>query len=170
MTTSFLRLYFKTAIAIIIGALLIYTIVFFAVSIMPVDPARAIVGHYASESAIAAVREQFGLDRSLPVQYFLMLKQLLRGNFGTSFYFNQPAIEVLKQLAPRHAGQVPCGPSLGKRSRAFASFISRTQAIFSGRIHTGPVLRHPILLCHADFIVGNRTGSRDHTCYKPSSL
>ena len=113
MTTSFLRLYFKTAIAIIIGALLIYTIVFFAVSIMPVDPARAIVGHYASESAIAAVREQFGLDRSLPVQYFLMLKQLLRGNFGTSFYFNQPAIEVLKQLAPVTLGRCLAALLLG---------------------------------------------------------
>ena len=113
MTISSLRLYLKTAIEILAGALLIYTIVFFAVSIMPVDPARAIVGPYASESAIAAVREQFGLDRSLPVQYLLMLKQLLRGNFGTSFYFNQPAIEVLRQLAPVTLGRCLAALLLG---------------------------------------------------------
>ncbi len=65
------RIIFKSIFAILAGALLIYTVVFFAVSIMPVDPARAIAGPYAPESTIAAVREQFGLDRPLPVQYIL---------------------------------------------------------------------------------------------------
>jgi ABC-type dipeptide/oligopeptide/nickel transport system permease component len=100
-----LGLFFKTAVEIAVGTLFIYTIVFFAVSIIPVDPARAIIGPYAPESALAAVREQFGLDHSLPVQYFLILKQLLHGNFGTSFYFNQPALEVLRQLAPLTLGR-----------------------------------------------------------------
>jgi peptide/nickel transport system permease protein len=130
MTISSLRLYFKTAIEILTGALLIYTIVFFAVSIMPVDPARAIVGPYASESAIAAVREQFGLDRSLPIQYFLMLKQLLRGNFGTSFYFNQPAIEVLRQLAPLTLGRGIVALLLGSGFGLLLSFFLACRRLY----------------------------------------
>jgi len=41
-----------------------------------VDPARALAGRNPSPQTLAEIRAQFGLDRPLPVQYLLMMKQL----------------------------------------------------------------------------------------------
>lgn len=131
------RIIFKFIFAILAGALLIYTVVFFAVSIMPVDPARAIAGPYAAESAIVAVREQFGLNRPLPVQYILMLKQLLRGNFGTSFYFNQPALEVLRQLAPATLGRSLAALFFGSGFGLFLSLFLASRRLYRAEFILG---------------------------------
>ena len=131
------RIIFKFIFAILAGALLIYTVVFFAVSIMPVDPARAIAGPYAAESAIVAVREQFGLNRPLPVQYILMLKQLLRGNFGTSFYFNQPALEVLRQLAPATLGRSLAALFFGSGCGLFLSLFLASRRLYRAEFILG---------------------------------
>jgi peptide/nickel transport system permease protein len=41
-----------------------------------VDPARAIAGRNSSPQILAEIRAQFGLNRSLPVQYGLMMKRI----------------------------------------------------------------------------------------------
>ena len=41
-----------------------------------IDPARQLAGRNPTPETIAAVKHQFGLDRSLPVQYALMMKRL----------------------------------------------------------------------------------------------
>ena len=51
------------------------------------DPAVLLVEPGASKADLDAVREQFGLDRPLIVQYFSFVGSLLRGNFGQSFYY-----------------------------------------------------------------------------------
>jgi peptide/nickel transport system permease protein len=44
---------------------------------------------------IARLERQFGLDRSLPEQYFLWLGNILRGDFGVSFDSNRPVWELI---------------------------------------------------------------------------
>jgi len=39
-----------------------------------VDPARAIAGRNPSAQVLQEIREQFGLDKPLPVQYGMMMK------------------------------------------------------------------------------------------------
>ena len=41
-----------------------------------VDPARALAGRNPSPQTLAEIRAQFGLNRPLPIQYLLMMKQL----------------------------------------------------------------------------------------------
>ena len=41
-----------------------------------VDPARQLAGRNPTPETIAAIRHEFGLDKPLPVQYVLMMKQL----------------------------------------------------------------------------------------------
>ena len=41
-----------------------------------VDPARAIAGRNPSPQILAEIRAQFGLNRSLPIQYLLMMKRI----------------------------------------------------------------------------------------------
>lgn len=51
------------------------------------DPAVALAGEGASQADIDLIRQTYGLDRPLIVQYGDWLWQLLRGDLGTSVYF-----------------------------------------------------------------------------------
>jgi len=55
------------------------------------DPALALAGESAREADIAMIRQMYGLDRPLLVQYGSWLWQLVGGDFGTSVYFRMPA-------------------------------------------------------------------------------
>ncbi|XHE56771.1 ABC transporter permease [Phaeobacter sp. BS34] len=52
--------------------------------VMPIDPVLAIVGERATEEQYNAAYRELGLDRSLAVQFFYYVTDVLRGDFGTS--------------------------------------------------------------------------------------
>ena len=64
---------------------------FLLIHLIPGDPARAALGIHATPHAVKALDHSYGLDRSLPQQYWLFLTRLVRGNFGTSLYFQVSA-------------------------------------------------------------------------------
>jgi peptide/nickel transport system permease protein len=72
-------------------------IVFFAAQVLPGDPARAILGPLAEQSAVNALSHQLGTDKSVFAQYGTWLGHLVTGNLGISY-----------------AQQTPIGPILGK--------------------------------------------------------
>lgn len=82
------------AIPVFIGVTLITFILFF---IAPGDPARLIAGQRADEETILRIRSNWGLDKPLPVQYFLFLKRLIKIDFGRSFKTNIPVIQSIKE-------------------------------------------------------------------------
>lgn len=51
------------------------------------DPAVALAGEGARQADIDMVRQTYGLDRPIPIQYADWLWKILQGNFGTSVYF-----------------------------------------------------------------------------------
>ncbi|HEY3904971.1 MAG TPA: ABC transporter permease [Streptosporangiaceae bacterium] len=69
---------------------LLSLIVFFAGQVLPGDPGRAVLGPFASRSAVAAVDHQLGVDRPLIVQYLGWIGGLLHGNLGTSYQYHSP--------------------------------------------------------------------------------
>ncbi|RVT87415.1 ABC transporter permease [Rhodobacteraceae bacterium CCMM004] len=64
------------------------------------DPAIAIAGDTASAEDIAAVRDHYGLDRPLGVQYVDWASRALRGDFGMSFHFDRPVADMLADRLP----------------------------------------------------------------------
>lgn len=68
--------------------------------IIPGDPARLMAGPRASKSAVAKIREQYGLDDPLPQQYIMYVQGLVRGDLGTSFTTRRPVVEDLKRYLP----------------------------------------------------------------------
>jgi len=62
-----------------------------------VDPARALAGRNPNAQTLAEIRAQFGLNRPLPVQYLLMMKQLFVTRSLVS-YSNQGLL-VVPELA-----------------------------------------------------------------------
>lgn len=77
------------------------TLTFFGLRLIPGNPAEAILGgpgSQASAEALARVREEYGLDQPLLVQYLTQLGRYLRADFGTSYSLRQPVAEVIGQL------------------------------------------------------------------------
>jgi peptide/nickel transport system permease protein len=74
--------------------------VFLLLRLIPGDPATTIAGPNAREEQLAAVREDLGLERPLPIQYGIWLGNLLRGDLGTSFVSRQPVRELILDRLP----------------------------------------------------------------------
>ncbi len=78
------------------------TLTFFAIRLIPGDPAEAILGGPGSQTsaeALAAVRAEYGLDQPLLVQYLQQLMRLAAGDLGRSYALNQDVAPlVLDQL------------------------------------------------------------------------
>lgn len=74
---------------------------FFLFRIMPGDPIRVLIRNpRISVEALQRVREQFGLDESLPVQFWFYLRDLFSGDLGSSFNYRQPVLEVIMERVP----------------------------------------------------------------------
>jgi peptide/nickel transport system permease protein len=59
------------------------------------DPASLLLPPNASAEDIQTFRHQMGFDQPLPVQFLEFLGRLLHGDFGRSFHYDQPALEVV---------------------------------------------------------------------------
>jgi ABC-type dipeptide/oligopeptide/nickel transport system permease component len=64
------------------------------------DPAALLVEPGASDDDIAAIHQQFGLDKPLWVQYGLFMANLFRGDFGQSFYYQTPVADLYFDRLP----------------------------------------------------------------------
>ena len=81
-------------------ALLGVTCVAFLLVSLSGDPAFILLTPEAGEEQRAAFRMRYGLDQPLPVQYARYVSHVARGDFGTSFAFNRPAIQVVLDRVP----------------------------------------------------------------------
>jgi peptide/nickel transport system permease protein len=83
-----------------LSAILASSAVFFLLRTLPGDAALAMSGLEATPEQIQATRHQLGTDRSVPVQYFLWMGGMLRGDFGISYLSKLPvASEIGRRLA-----------------------------------------------------------------------
>lgn len=75
-------------------------IVFVSVRLIPGDPARTIAGLEASDATVEAIRTDLGLDRPVLGQYLTFMGGLLRGDLGTSYYYDVPVLEEVLRRFP----------------------------------------------------------------------
>ncbi len=71
------------------------TILFFIFRIMPGDPTAQVISPALDPVAQARLKEAYGLDKPLLVQYFLYLKNLVVFDWGRSFTSSQPVIDIM---------------------------------------------------------------------------
>ena len=74
--------------------------IFLLLHAAPGDPALMVAGEDASESTIAAVRRDLGLDRPIAIQYVSWLGGLVRGDLGRSFLSELPVAQLIAQRLP----------------------------------------------------------------------
>lgn len=90
----------RRAGAAVIVFFLASVLVFFGIRALPGDPARVLAGQEAGPGVIAAIRHQYGLDQSLPVQYADYFGRLLHGDLGRSTQDGLPVARILLQRLP----------------------------------------------------------------------
>jgi ABC-type dipeptide/oligopeptide/nickel transport system permease component len=73
-------------------ALVVVTLVFLMLHLIPGDPAQLMLDPSASQQEVAALRHQLGLDQPLGRQYGEFLRRLLRGSMGISFKTGRSAL------------------------------------------------------------------------------
>ena len=84
-------------------ALWLVSTVVFVVMRLSGDPVPLLVPPDAPRSEYERVAKDLGLDRPLPVQYAVFLGNVLRGDFGRSIHFRQPAWGVVMGYVPATA-------------------------------------------------------------------
>src|SRR5208282_4924512 len=76
-------------------------LVFLFVHLLPGDPARLAAGPDATPETVALVRQDLGLDRSLPQQFVRFSSGVLRGDFGRSLRTKRPvSTEIAERFWP----------------------------------------------------------------------
>ena len=88
-----LRRFATITVTMVIATMVIFTLV----EIAPGDPAQFMMGLNAEPQALAALRSEMGLDRSVGQRYFSWVGGVLKGDFGTSFTYQSPVSELLAE-------------------------------------------------------------------------
>ncbi len=102
-----------------LGPLLLGMLVlgFAIIQLAPGDPVQVLVGDYpAPPDYVRQVRERFGLDQPRWIQFARYVAQVLRGNLGYSFFYNEPVLDLLASRLP--ATVLLMGSALGISSIA----------------------------------------------------
>jgi peptide/nickel transport system permease protein len=64
------------------------------------DPTREMAAMSMSDEERVSLRESLGLNDPLPVQYGRFVKRALQGDLGTSYFFKEPALDVILKKLP----------------------------------------------------------------------
>jgi peptide/nickel transport system permease protein len=79
---------------------LVTIIAFVVIRLAPGDPSAHMLGSDASPKAVAEFRANYGLDRSIAVQYFSWLGHIVRGDLGRSIYLGRPVTSAIIERLP----------------------------------------------------------------------
>ncbi|HVB59857.1 MAG TPA: ABC transporter permease [Ktedonobacteraceae bacterium] len=95
-----LRYMLRRILFMIPVALLVSFLTFMMIHLIPGDPARILLGEYATPQTVAALDQQLGLNKPLPIQFGLWLWQAAHGNLGQSIQLDQPVSQAILQRLP----------------------------------------------------------------------
>ena len=90
----------RRAGAAVIVLLLSSIVVFAGLRALPGDTALALAGENRDPAALEAVREKYGLDKPVPVQYVTWLSHVVRGDLGESSKSGLPVLDTIVDRLP----------------------------------------------------------------------
>ncbi|MDO8472858.1 MAG: ABC transporter permease [Dehalococcoidia bacterium] len=102
------------------------TLVVFILGRLSGDPRNVLLPIDAGPEVFAAAAKAYGLDRPLPVQYFIYLKDLAQGNLGNSIAMGRPVLEIV-------VARIPATVQLASASFAIALVIGVPLGILSAK-------------------------------------
>ena len=93
MRTYVIRRLWQSALTLVGVSVLVFVIL----RVVPGDPAKMLLPEGAPQSAIEELNRQLGLQEPLYVQYGLFIQSVFRGDFGQSFQYRAPALQVVTE-------------------------------------------------------------------------
>ena len=115
----------------LIAVWLVSTVVF-GVMRLSGDPVPLLLPPDAPRSEIFRVRRELGLDRPLPVQYGVFLANALRGDFGRSIHYREPAFAVVR-------GYLRATAELGLTAFLLAAIVAVPVGLLSAVKRNSPI-------------------------------
>jgi peptide/nickel transport system permease protein len=85
------------SIPVLIGILVV---TFVIARSIPGDPCKAMLGEKATAEVCERFRREHGLDKSIPVQFWIYMKDIARGDFGQSIRYSRPVTIILIERLP----------------------------------------------------------------------
>ena len=86
--------------AALAGVWAVVTLTFILIHLAPGDPFRPGPERVIDPAVVTELETRFGLNRPLPVQYVLYLRELARGNLGVSFAHRRPVADAIAEAIP----------------------------------------------------------------------
>ena len=99
------------AVPLVLG---IATIIFFLVNLAPGDPTLLLISPGVTTDVIEQMRANFGLDQPIHIRYVRWLGAMLTGDFGYSFVYSRPVVDLLMDALPNTLHRALRRPALEK--------------------------------------------------------
>lgn len=84
---------FSLAVSLAVASVVIFAVI----EVIPGDPAAYMLGMNATPEAVAALREQLGLNGTVVSRYFAWAGGMLTGDFGVSYTYKVPVADLVTQ-------------------------------------------------------------------------
>jgi ABC-type dipeptide/oligopeptide/nickel transport system permease component len=118
----------KRLLAAVIQLFIVSIMIFVVLRAMPADPTAMLLPPEASLEDLAQLRQALALDKSVPIQYFIWVDNVLHGDFGQSTLLKQPVFVLIGSALPMTLELVFVGLTMGITigfALALASFYWR---------------------------------------------
>jgi oligopeptide/dipeptide ABC transporter ATP-binding protein len=125
----------RRGLEVIPTVLLVLTLVFLALRVLPGDPAIAALGEYATPEAIATFREKLGLDQPLWVQYLCFVGRALTGDFGRSMTNGTSINALLLSSLPYTIELALAATFIGMMYLGKLVEVAESEALFDAPFH-----------------------------------
>ena len=96
MRSYLLRRLWQSAVTLVGVSVLVFVIL----RVIPGDPAKMLLPEGAPQAAVEELNRHLGLREPLWVQYGIFLRSIVRGDFGQSFQYRAPALDVVVERLP----------------------------------------------------------------------
>ena len=137
MLKTIVQRFFQMILVMVIVSMLVFAMTYFIG-----NPVYLLLPQNASEEQVAQAMEELGLDKPLPVQYGIFIKNALHGDFGNSYFYKQSALSVILQKLPATLEIVvvtmlltiligiPLGVYAGAYPKRLSSKVTRVGSLF----------------------------------------
>jgi peptide/nickel transport system permease protein len=96
MRAYLLRRIWQSAVTLVGVSILVFVIL----RVIPGDPAKMLLPEGAPQSAVDELNRHLGLREPIWIQYGLFLQSVAQGDFGQSFQYRSPALQVVVERLP----------------------------------------------------------------------
>jgi peptide/nickel transport system permease protein len=131
----------KRLLQMIPTILMVTMVVFAMMRAIPGDPIITLLGDAYTEENAAELRQAYGLDKPLVVQYLIWLGKLLQGNWGTSILSGRPILQdvlirlpitlelIVLSMAVALLIAIPAGIIAATRQNTWADYTAMSAAL-----------------------------------------